>query len=169
MPLAKRQGLRAGLLTCEGDVNETAGDNARAKALYEQAVAVGSGARMTTRCSRVPCSPAATCWASWATTPQGCRTCAALSPCSRRRDAAARRHRAERHRHSLQPHGGQSAGRPHLHARPEGAAGVGPAARSRRHALQPGARPREPEGMGVRAPVVCRVPRHQQGNRLPAG
>ncbi|MEJ1962558.1 MAG: tetratricopeptide repeat-containing diguanylate cyclase [Gammaproteobacteria bacterium] len=42
LPLAKRQGLKAGLLTCEGDVNETAGDNARAKMLYEQAVAVGS-------------------------------------------------------------------------------------------------------------------------------
>ncbi len=44
MPLAKRQGLRAGLLTCEGDVNETAGDNVRAKSLYEQAVAVATGA-----------------------------------------------------------------------------------------------------------------------------
>lgn len=42
LPLAKRQGLRAGLLTCEGDVNETAGDNTRAKALYDQAVAVGT-------------------------------------------------------------------------------------------------------------------------------
>jgi diguanylate cyclase (GGDEF)-like protein len=42
MPLAKRQGLKAGLLTCEGDVNETAGDNARAKSLYEQAVAIGA-------------------------------------------------------------------------------------------------------------------------------
>ena len=42
LPLAKRQGLKAGLLTCEGDVNETAGDNVRAKSLYEQAVAVAS-------------------------------------------------------------------------------------------------------------------------------
>jgi diguanylate cyclase (GGDEF)-like protein len=42
LPLAQRQGLRAGVLTCEGDINETAGDNSRAKALYEQAVAVGS-------------------------------------------------------------------------------------------------------------------------------
>ncbi len=31
------------MLTCEGDVNETAGDNARAKSLYEQAVAIGTG------------------------------------------------------------------------------------------------------------------------------
>jgi diguanylate cyclase (GGDEF)-like protein len=45
LPLAQRQGLRAGLLTCEGDVNETAGDNARAKALYEQAVAVATAAQ----------------------------------------------------------------------------------------------------------------------------
>jgi diguanylate cyclase (GGDEF)-like protein len=42
LPLAKRQGLRAGLLTCEGDINETAGDNSRARALYEQAVSVGA-------------------------------------------------------------------------------------------------------------------------------
>jgi diguanylate cyclase (GGDEF)-like protein len=42
LPLAQRQGLKAGLLTCEGDVNETAGDNTRAKSLYEQAVAAGS-------------------------------------------------------------------------------------------------------------------------------
>ena len=42
LPLAQRQGLKAGLLTCEGDVNETAGENTSAKALYEQAVAVGS-------------------------------------------------------------------------------------------------------------------------------
>ncbi len=39
---ASAQGLQAGLLTCEGDVNETAGDNTRANALYEQAVAVGA-------------------------------------------------------------------------------------------------------------------------------
>jgi diguanylate cyclase (GGDEF)-like protein len=45
LPLAKRQGLRAGLLTCEGDVNETAGDNTRAKALYDQAVAVGTATK----------------------------------------------------------------------------------------------------------------------------
>jgi diguanylate cyclase (GGDEF)-like protein len=45
MPLAKRQGLRAGLLTCDGDVNETAGDNTRARALYEQAVAVAQAAK----------------------------------------------------------------------------------------------------------------------------
>ena len=42
LPLAQRQGLKAGLLTCEGDVNETAGDNTRAKTLYEQAVAVAT-------------------------------------------------------------------------------------------------------------------------------
>jgi diguanylate cyclase (GGDEF)-like protein len=42
LPHAVRQGLRAGVLTCEGDLNETAGDNAQAAALYERAVAVGT-------------------------------------------------------------------------------------------------------------------------------
>ena len=42
MPDAQRQGLRAGVLTCEGDLNETAGDNTQAITLYEQAVAVGT-------------------------------------------------------------------------------------------------------------------------------
>jgi len=42
LPHAQRKGLQAGLLTCEGDINETAGDNVRARMLYEQAVAVGS-------------------------------------------------------------------------------------------------------------------------------
>ena len=41
LPQAARQGLRAGVLTCEGDLNETAGDNAQAAVLYERAVAVG--------------------------------------------------------------------------------------------------------------------------------
>src|SRR5689334_5851403 len=42
LPQAARQGLRAGVLTCEGDLNETAGDNAQASVLYERAVAVGA-------------------------------------------------------------------------------------------------------------------------------
>lgn len=45
LPLAARKGLQAGILTCEGDINETAGDNTRAKSLYEQAVAVGTTTR----------------------------------------------------------------------------------------------------------------------------
>src|ERR1044071_6783012 len=45
LPLTQRKGLQAGILTCEGDINETAGDNTRAKALYEQAVAVGTATR----------------------------------------------------------------------------------------------------------------------------
>jgi diguanylate cyclase (GGDEF)-like protein len=40
LPRAARQGLRAGVLTCEGDLNETAGDNTQAGALYQRAVAV---------------------------------------------------------------------------------------------------------------------------------
>lgn len=40
----KRAGLRAGLLACEGEVHEIAGDNARAMALYEQAVTVADAA-----------------------------------------------------------------------------------------------------------------------------
>ncbi len=42
LPHAQRQGLRAGVLTCQGDLNETAGDNSQAKALYERAVAVAT-------------------------------------------------------------------------------------------------------------------------------
>jgi diguanylate cyclase (GGDEF)-like protein len=42
LPQAARQGLRAGVLTCEGDLNETAGDNVQATALYERAVAIGT-------------------------------------------------------------------------------------------------------------------------------
>jgi diguanylate cyclase (GGDEF)-like protein len=45
MPKAQRQGLRAGVLTCQGDLNETAGDNSQANALYEQAVAIGTQTR----------------------------------------------------------------------------------------------------------------------------
>jgi diguanylate cyclase (GGDEF)-like protein len=39
---AKRQGLRAGVLVCEGDLNATAGDSVRAVALYNEAVAVAT-------------------------------------------------------------------------------------------------------------------------------
>jgi diguanylate cyclase (GGDEF)-like protein len=39
---AKRKGLKAGLLDCRGQMFETAGNNARARALYEQAVAVAA-------------------------------------------------------------------------------------------------------------------------------
>jgi diguanylate cyclase (GGDEF)-like protein len=39
---ASRPGLRAGVLTCEGTIRETAGDNAQARILYEQAVQVAT-------------------------------------------------------------------------------------------------------------------------------
>jgi diguanylate cyclase (GGDEF)-like protein len=39
---ATRHGLLAGVLTCEGTIRETAGDNAQARSLYEQAVQVAS-------------------------------------------------------------------------------------------------------------------------------
>jgi diguanylate cyclase (GGDEF)-like protein len=45
MPHATRKGLRAGVLTCEGETLETAGHNAQARILYEQAVAVAETAR----------------------------------------------------------------------------------------------------------------------------
>jgi diguanylate cyclase (GGDEF)-like protein len=45
LPRASRPGLRAGLLTCQGDLNETAGDSVQAKALYDTAVAVGTDAQ----------------------------------------------------------------------------------------------------------------------------
>jgi len=38
LPQARRSGLRSGLLTCEGEVRETAGDIQQAKALFDQAV-----------------------------------------------------------------------------------------------------------------------------------
>jgi diguanylate cyclase (GGDEF)-like protein len=42
LPGAKRQGLRAGVLDCEGEVAETAGNNTAARAAYEQAVTVAT-------------------------------------------------------------------------------------------------------------------------------
>src|SRR5206468_4510724 len=45
LPTAARQGLRAMLLTCEGDMHELAGDSAQAAALYEQAVNAAEQAR----------------------------------------------------------------------------------------------------------------------------
>jgi diguanylate cyclase (GGDEF)-like protein len=44
LPFAKRQGLAAGLTTCEGEVRETAGDNAGAAAAFEEAVRIASDA-----------------------------------------------------------------------------------------------------------------------------
>jgi len=45
LPQASRRGLEAGVLTCEGTILETASENARARALYEQAVAVATRTR----------------------------------------------------------------------------------------------------------------------------
>jgi len=42
LPKAQRKGLKAGLLDCRGQMFETAGNNAKARALYEQAVAVAA-------------------------------------------------------------------------------------------------------------------------------
>ena len=42
LPQAVRQGLRAGVLTCQGSLNETAGDNEQAKALFESAVVIAT-------------------------------------------------------------------------------------------------------------------------------
>src|SRR5262249_41775613 len=42
LPKAHRVGLKAGLLDCRGQIYETAGNNAKARALYEQAVAVAA-------------------------------------------------------------------------------------------------------------------------------
>lgn len=38
----KRQGLRAGVLQCQGEIYETAGDNSRARALFEEGVQVAT-------------------------------------------------------------------------------------------------------------------------------
>jgi diguanylate cyclase (GGDEF)-like protein len=45
LPRVQRSGLRAGLLVCRGQMREYAGDNTRAKALYEEAVQVAEAAR----------------------------------------------------------------------------------------------------------------------------
>lgn len=42
LPKAHRRGLKAGLLDCRGQMFETAGNNAKARALYEQAVTVAA-------------------------------------------------------------------------------------------------------------------------------
>jgi diguanylate cyclase (GGDEF)-like protein len=42
LPKAQRKGLKAGLLDCRGQMFETAGNNAKARALYEQAVTVAA-------------------------------------------------------------------------------------------------------------------------------
>ncbi|HET9391296.1 MAG TPA: tetratricopeptide repeat-containing diguanylate cyclase [Steroidobacteraceae bacterium] len=43
LPKAHRKGIQAGLLDCRGEISETAGDNSKARELYEQAVAVATG------------------------------------------------------------------------------------------------------------------------------
>jgi diguanylate cyclase (GGDEF)-like protein len=42
LPKATRLGLRAGILTCQGEIAETASENGKATALYEQAVSVAT-------------------------------------------------------------------------------------------------------------------------------
>lgn len=44
LPQARRQGLRAGILTCQGETLESAGDNARAKTNFDAAVTVATAA-----------------------------------------------------------------------------------------------------------------------------
>jgi diguanylate cyclase (GGDEF)-like protein len=42
LPRARRQGLRAGVLDCQGQIFETGGDNAKAMVQYQQAVSIAS-------------------------------------------------------------------------------------------------------------------------------
>jgi diguanylate cyclase (GGDEF)-like protein len=44
LPLARRGGLRAGVQSCEGDIHESAGENARAMSAFELAVSVAEAA-----------------------------------------------------------------------------------------------------------------------------
>lgn len=44
LPHVQRHGLRAGVLACQGEILETAGDNARAEALYGEAVGAATAA-----------------------------------------------------------------------------------------------------------------------------
>lgn len=45
LPRASRPGLRAGMLSCQGEMLENAGDNSQAMTYYEQAASVAEGAR----------------------------------------------------------------------------------------------------------------------------
>jgi len=47
LPQAKREGLESGVLTCEGTIAETAGDNGAARDYYDRAVAVATKANDT--------------------------------------------------------------------------------------------------------------------------
>jgi hypothetical protein len=64
LPQAKRQGLRAGILDCEGESLENSGDNAKAMAQYTEAVSVATVERDD---EMLACSRGATCWESWGT------------------------------------------------------------------------------------------------------
>src|ERR1700738_5451029 len=44
LPQARRQALRAGVLTCQGETLESAGDNAHAMTEFDEAVTVATGA-----------------------------------------------------------------------------------------------------------------------------
>lgn len=44
LPQARRQGLRAGMLDCQGQIAETSGNNTRARDLFEQAVIISADA-----------------------------------------------------------------------------------------------------------------------------
>jgi diguanylate cyclase (GGDEF)-like protein len=44
LPVARRTGLRAGVLACEGELDEAAGDNAKAQSAYERAVSAAEAA-----------------------------------------------------------------------------------------------------------------------------
>ena len=44
LPQARRQGLRAGMLDCQGQIAETSGNNVRARDLFEQAVIISADA-----------------------------------------------------------------------------------------------------------------------------
>ena len=44
LPQARRQGLRAGVLTCQGETLETAGDNGHARTYFDEAVTVATAA-----------------------------------------------------------------------------------------------------------------------------
>src|SRR5258708_36704964 len=56
LPQAQRKGLRAGVLTCRGETQETAGDNAHAMTDFDEAVGVAAAAEQHTMPAEGPVS-----------------------------------------------------------------------------------------------------------------
>ena len=149
LPRAQRQGLRAGLLTCEGDSTRQPATTPRPTSLYEQAVAVATDAHDDEMLAGALFSRGYLLRRAGPVLHRARGPAAGADAVRQEQHAPARGHRAERHRHPLQPHGRQRR-RPctSTRARSRRQREAGLQARSGRHALQPRARAREPARNG---------------------